>query len=105
MKFAEVSLSGTLGSETSPKVLLPGTADSMNLNSNLNLKDLKFNWRKHVYVLTGIAITGLLAFMIFRSFAFLAGQVAVVFQFDISSQQPRSGFDTENFERIKDRLE
>ena len=76
----------------------------MDLSLNINLKDLKLNWRKHVYALAGIAIVGFLVFMTFRSFAFLAGQVVAVFQFDVSSQA-RPGFDSENFDKIKDRLE
>ena len=76
----------------------------MALRVNINFKDLKLNWRKHVYVLAGIAIVGFLVFMTFRSFAFLGGQLSAIFQLDIASQDSRPGFDTENFEKIKDRL-
>lgn len=76
----------------------------MNLRSNVNLKELKINWRKHIYIMVGIVITGFLAFVVFRSFAFLASQLAVVFRFD-ALQISRSGFDAENFEKIKGRLE
>jgi hypothetical protein len=76
----------------------------MDFRANINLKDLKLNWRKHVYVFAGITIVGFLAFMTFRSFAFLASQLAAVFQFD-ASQISRPEFDTENFDRIKYRLD
>lgn len=76
----------------------------MNLRVNLSIQDIKVNWRKHVYTLAGIAIVGFLVFMTFRSFAFLGGQLSAIFQFDTFSQGLRPGFDTENFEKIKDRL-
>lgn len=76
----------------------------MNIATNTNLKDLKLNWRKHVYTMAGIAIVGLLAFIIFRSFAFLGGRLVAVFQFE-SPQTWRVEFDVTNFEKIKYRLD
>ncbi len=77
----------------------------MDFRADLNLKDLKLNWRKRVYVLAGVAIAGILVFAVFRSFVFLAGQLAATFQIDEAGRETQPGFDAEGFGKIKDRLE
>ncbi len=77
---------------------------NMNVNSNISLKNLKINWRRHVYKIIGILIAAALIFMIFRSLGFLAGQISAIFQIERPSSADLIKFDIQNFEKIKDRL-